>query len=268
MIHGVVRFHGSFYLHMLSVIIPTLWRSPYVVDLLTYLEGIDCIDEVILIDNNPASAKDLSQLTKVKVIKNETNNYVSPSWNQGYIASKNEHICLLNDDIIIPENVFSLVDGFLSPRIGIVGLLSDVYENILQKTEYMDDVDTIRLTLCTSRNFGYGCCMFMHRDNYRMIPDQLKIQYGDDFLFYSCDKNCFVLDGFRIVGKLSGSLYDDRLQLIDREHVSAVCTRDHNFFWEVCAKEILNRNPVDRLDRMKLDALSRYEQQSKGNYYF
>lgn len=253
---------------MISVIIPTMWRSPFVMELLDQLESIDSVGEVILIDNEITEAPDLSRFRKVFHIKNKQNNYVSPSWNQGYLNADFENLCFLNDDIIIPANVFDLVDSFLGPNVGMVGLLSDVYENILGSIDDLGRAETLRLTLTTSRNFGYGCCIFMHKDNYRMIPDELKIQYGDDFLFYSCTNNNFVLDGFRIVGKLSGTLYDDNLQLIDKDHVSAVCTNDHNFFWGVAAKEILERHPVNDLDRLKLEALARYEEKSKGNYYF
>ena len=253
---------------MISVIIPTMWRSPYVLDLLRQLDTIDSIGEVILIDNEITKTPDLSGFSKLVHCKNTENNFVSPSWNQGFYISRHENLCFLNDDIIIPGNVFDLVDSFLSPRIGMVGLLSDVYENILGSIDDLGRADALRLTLATSRNFGYGCCIFMHRDNYKIIPDELRIQYGDDYLFYSCPKNNFVLDGFKIVGKLSGSLYDDRLQLIDRDHVSAVCTEDHEFFWNVAAKEILKRVPENDLDCLKLEALGRYEEKSKGNYYF
>lgn len=253
---------------MISVIIPTMWRSPYVIDLLQQLESVDSVGEVILIDNESKKTQDLRSFKKLVHHRNEQNNYVSPSWNQGYELSKYENLCFLNDDIIIPSNVFGLIDSFLGPKIGIVGLLSDVYENMSPSIDHLDRAEQLRLTLATKRNFGYGCCMFMHRDNYRIIPEELKIQYGDDFLFYSCTNNNFVLDGFKIVGKLSGTLYDDDLQLIDKEKVSAICTNDHNFFWEVVAKEILKRTPIGDLDKIKLDALAWYEEKSKTNFYF
>jgi hypothetical protein len=248
---------------MLSVIVPTMWRSPYVLDLLRQLNTIDCVGEIILIDNDTSKSIDISYLKKVIHILNLTNNYVSPSWNQGYELSSYPNLCFLNDDIIIPENVFSLVDSFVGPKIGIVGLLSDVYENILSDVSQLGRAEGIRLTLCTNRNFGYGCCMFMHRDNYRIIPDGLKIQYGDDFLFYSCEKNNFVLDGFNIVGKISATIYDDNLQLHDPD----VCANDHIFFWSMVAKNILSRKPINDLDSMKLETLAKYEQISNSNYY-
>lgn len=253
---------------MISVIIPTMWRSPYVIDLLRQLETIDSVGEVILIDNEITKTPDLSGFSKVVHCKNEENHYVSPSWNEGYDMSQYENLCFLNDDIIIPPNVFDLVDKFLSPRIGMVGLMSDVYESIVPDISSLGRAEGIRLSLCTNRNFGYGCCIFMHASNYKEIPAELKIQYGDDFLFYSCTNHNFVLDGFSIVGKLSGTLYDDNLQLIDRDHVSTVCTNDHNYFWNVVAPEILKRQAIDDLDLLKLEALIRYEEKSKGNYYF
>jgi hypothetical protein len=253
---------------MISVIIPTMWRSPYVVDLLNQLQGIDSVGEVILIDNDIKKSVDVSGLSKVIHTKNPKNNYVNPSWNQGYQISKHENLCFLNDDVIIPGNIFSIVDGFLSPGIGIVGLLSDIYENIMPDVNSLGIAESVRLTLCTRRNFAYGCCMFMHRSQYRLVPDGLKIQYGDDFLFYSTTKNNFVLDGFGIVGKICGTLYDDNLQLIDKEEVSAICSSDHDFFWNVSAKEILRRDPVNDLDVVKLKELSKYEAKSRTNYYF
>lgn len=253
---------------MISVIIPTMWRSPFVMDLLEQLENIKSVGEVILIDNEVTKTPDLTRFTKLVYCGNEQNNYVSPSWNQGFNISQYENLCFLNDDIIIPNNVFDLVDGFLGPKIGLVGLLSDVYESIVTDVSQLGRAEGIRLSLCTNRNFGYGCCIFMHSSNYREIPEELKIQYGDDFLFYSCTNNNFVIDGFNIVGKLSGTLYDDNLKLIDHDKVSAICTADHNFFWEVVSPEILKRDPINDLDRLKLEALSRYEEKSKGNYYF
>ena len=50
---------------MLSVIIPTIWKSPYVLDLLNYLENTDIVGEVILIDNDISKTKDLSHLRKL-----------------------------------------------------------------------------------------------------------------------------------------------------------------------------------------------------------
>lgn len=240
-----------------------MWRSPYVGDLLVQLNQIECIREIILIDNDVSKSQDVSALKKVVHVLNPTNNYVSPSWNQGYELSKYENLCFLNDDIIIPDNVFSLVDSFLGPKIGLVGLLSDVYEKILPDVSQLGRAEGIRLTLCTNRNFGYGCCIFMHRDNYKIIPEGLKIQYGDDFLFYSCTNNNFVLDGFNIVGKISGTLYDDNMRLND----PVVCATDHEFFWQVVAKDILLRDPINDLDSMKLETLTKYEETSKGNYY-
>lgn len=253
---------------MISVVIPTMWRSPFVEPLLSQLDGIASVGEIILIDNDPARTPNLDGIKKLIHLQNASNNYVSPSWNQGFLASSHENLCFLNDDIIIPENVFDLVDSFLGPNIGIVGIMPDVYENMLSPSEELGRAEGIRLTLATRRNFGYGCCMFMHRDNYRLIPSELRIQYGDDFLFYSCELNNFALDGFRIFGKLSGSLYDENLQLIDRENVSRVCTDDHNFFWNVSANEIIKRKPLNDLDRMKLEALQAYRKKSTTNFYF
>ena len=99
---------------MLSVIIPTIWKSPYVLDLLNYLENTDIVGEVILIDNDISKTKDLSHLRKLKHIQNTQNNFVNPSWNQGVSASSFDNLCIMNDDLIVPRKVFELCDTFIS----------------------------------------------------------------------------------------------------------------------------------------------------------
>jgi hypothetical protein len=253
---------------MFSVVIPTLWRSPYLLDLLNYLDTIDQIGEVIIIDNDRNKSQHLDQFSKVVHIKNPQNNFVSPSWNQGVGVAKYDKICLLNDDVIIHKDVFLLMDNFISESIGLVGLSSDVYENCKEFFNSLEKPSNLKIYPTIQRNFGYGCCMFIHKNNYKHIPDEMKIQYGDDYIFYSLEKINYVLDGFTIVGKISASLLDENLQIIDKDYVNSICQNDHNIFWNEMEKGALKRAPLHSYDSAKLQELSNYKWKSSSNYYF
>lgn len=253
---------------MFSVIIPTLWRSPYVLDLIEYLNSINEIAEIIIIDNEYSKSKNLDLFSKVIHIKNPENNFVSPSWNQGVGIAKYDKICILNDDVIIHKDIFILMDNFISENVGLVGLSSDVYENCKDSMENLEIPKNIKLYPISRRNFGYGCCMFIHKSNYKIIPNEMKIQYGDDYIFYSLDKINYVMDGFSIVGKISASLLDENLEIINKDYVNSICQNDHRIFWEEMEKTVLKRITSNSFDSSKLLELENYKWKSSSNYYF
>ena len=73
---------------MISVIIPTIWRSPYAFELIRYLSSLDVIGDIVLIDNDISKNKDLTPFPKVNHIKNPQNEFVNPSWNKGVKEAK------------------------------------------------------------------------------------------------------------------------------------------------------------------------------------
>lgn len=253
---------------MFSVIIPTIWRSSYITDIVEYLNTISCVGEIIIIDNDITHSKDFSYLQKIKYIKNPTNNYVSPSWNQGFEIASYDKLCLLNDDVLVHEDVFFLMDSFISESVGLVGLSSEVYENVKEHIYELRSPTSITIKPSIQRNFGYGCCMFIHKNNYIPIPSEMKIQYGDDFIFYNQERINYVLDGFEIIGKISASLLDDNLQTINKDVVNAICQNDHKIFWEKMNELMISKTISHSFDKQRYDALEYYKWKSTTNYYF
>ena len=49
-----------------SVVIPTLWNSERLEKTLDLLEKSEAVEEVIVIDNDPAQSRDLLRFSKVK----------------------------------------------------------------------------------------------------------------------------------------------------------------------------------------------------------
>jgi hypothetical protein len=77
-----------------------------------------------------------------------------------------------------------------------------------------------------------------------------------------------MLDGFSIVGKISASLIDENLEIINKDYIKSICQNDHNIFWHEMEKGVLDRTPLHSYDYAKLQELSNYKWKSSTNYYF
>lgn len=158
---------------MITVVIPTLWRSPYLKSILDNLEKTEVVKQVILIDNAPDNRLfDLSYSKLVTLVQSE-NIYITASWNKGVAHSRTEHTCLLNDDIVYHPTAFKWLLENWPEDAGLVGLGAN---GINKHCDYS-------LQPTTSRGYGFGAAMFFKTKDYVKIPEQLKLWYNDDYLF-------------------------------------------------------------------------------------
>jgi glycosyltransferase involved in cell wall biosynthesis len=163
---------------MVSIIIPTLWKSDYIYDTIRDfshcgLEGM----ELIIIDN--ANSDYNFQADNMTIVKQQENIFVNPAWNLGVEMAKNDTICLLNDDISINlETLYANISRF--PEYGIIGF--DANRNLTQTLNNDDDVWELEEATC--RSLGFGCMMIMPKPHYEPIPSDLKIYFGDDMLYW------------------------------------------------------------------------------------
>jgi hypothetical protein len=117
---------------------------------------------------------------KISIVNFSENIYVNPAWNYGVSIAKNNKICLLNDDITFDIALFTKLNNLITKNNGVFGLYPGD-SNFYQEPNTTKNIDIERQY--NSRCMGFGCLMFMHKDNWRNIPDALKIFYGDDFIF-------------------------------------------------------------------------------------
>ena len=169
--------------HKLSVIIPTLQKNVRVLTmLLNQLISDENTDEIIVIDNSKQGLN--IQSDKLRVIIPKENLYVNPAWNLGVKEVKNQYIGIINDDLIFPKNFISKVIDFLilNSDVGIVGL------DTIEPTK-PDDFDNypkdtgIEFKKIFERNSCWGSAMFLKKSLYCEIPLEMKVWFGDDFLF-------------------------------------------------------------------------------------
>lgn len=171
---------------MFSIIIPTLLKDTEVLNkLLSQLNEDTSVGEIIIIDNSCSSFK--TEFSKVKVHVPEKNLFVNPAWNLGIKLSSPEfkYFGILNDDIIFQKNLFEQVHAFLEKASDNVGLLGiDCIANTpkAQFDTYPDN--TVVNIQETSKLEGFfGSAFFGDKKNYFEIPDEMKVFYGDHFLF-------------------------------------------------------------------------------------
>ena len=184
---------------MFTVIIPTMWKPDTFEEQLNSLCCSEYVDEIILINNDKFSTPDFNILKHIKIlhINPPENLLVNPSWNLGVMLSNNNNICLLNDDILFDINVFKFMSNHKDKSL--CGLSMDNKD------------ENFRLLEANGRTHGFGCMMFIRKDNYAYIPDELLIYYGDDYLFYmnkfNGNKNYYILgcSNNEVWGKTSSS---------------------------------------------------------------
>jgi hypothetical protein len=160
-----------------SVIIPTLWKSNRIGKLLFDLIKCEFVDEIILIDNGGKFFEYYEALDKVKLVQTGENIYVNPAWNLGVKLAKNNSIALVNDDINFNPNIFGVITNDILLEYGIIGQSEYNYkgnntdEPILEKWNGK------------IRDWGWGCLIMFDKQNWIDIPDDIKIWYGDDYIF-------------------------------------------------------------------------------------
>jgi hypothetical protein len=109
------------------------------------------------------------------------NMYVNPSWNKGVSLAKNDVLCFCNDDIDFDVTILSDLYKFISNNGGLLGPSENCFskKNIISK---------LKTKILFERTYGYGTLMLICKCDFITIPDNLKIWYGDDYLFHSQSK--------------------------------------------------------------------------------
>jgi glycosyltransferase involved in cell wall biosynthesis len=187
-----------------SVVIPTLFRSPRLKDLLTKLNECESVDEVILIDNARKYDEHLDKIPKVKVLTPHFNIYVNPAWNYGVQYSKNNSIALVNDDITFDTRIFERFDETELKSKGFIGMSS---ENYKEGVEYNPQLEPWKGEVVLH---GWGCIIMFHKDHWNPIPEELKIWYGDNYMREINPAPSHILKGLPIQTEMSTTSKDSQ----------------------------------------------------------
>ena len=144
------------------------------------------------------------------------NLFVNKAWNIGVELAKNNIVCLLNDDIEINfQTIKHNLEAINNLDFGIIGF--DANTNL--GTEFNTNVDVFEFKEAECRYLGFGCMMFIRKENYIKIDERLRIFFGDDLLYWwNRDKNgrkIYIIENLKALGELSltSKDYNDEIQV-------------------------------------------------------
>lgn len=187
----------------MTIIIPSLFRVPRIYQTLIELSNCPYVDEIILIDNT--SNKNKIDLPKLTHICEEKNTYINPAWNKAVSLSKTDELCLVGDDTWFDWNYLEKISKFITEENGMIGMAMENYSNP-KNTFEINKIQPSYKSKKGERFFGYGCCFFMHKKNWKDIPNGMKLWGGDDWAFYAHDKPNLVIEGLKVEGYISATL--------------------------------------------------------------
>ncbi len=169
-----------------SVIVPTMWRCLSLFEkLLNNVCSHSLVDEVIIINNEVSLTPDWSILkhNKIKILDQKENIKVNPAWNLGVSLSKNDLLCIVNDDICFDTRLFDKIQSQLIPEKGAYGIVTGGQK--MGQPDYVDGSIDFFEWIPGQTIYGFGQLMFVHKTNWTPIINGLEIYYGDDFIFHS-----------------------------------------------------------------------------------
>jgi hypothetical protein len=153
------------------------------------------VGEVIVVNN--ASMPLGVENRKIRVLDQKENIFVNPAWNLGVREARFPLLAIANDDLLFDTEIFSRMRSILSKRsVGLVGAHSSCFDSLNGSTEFS-------LKPAYRRSFGFGTLMFMDRTRYHVIPNELRIWFGDDYIFHRQRRRNWTFHGFRIYTPMS-----------------------------------------------------------------
>jgi GR25 family glycosyltransferase involved in LPS biosynthesis len=193
----------------ISIIIPTIWRAnDYIMRSLLDLDKVDCVGEVIVINNDKAKTPHwINSFKKVKLIDPKKRMYFNESVNFGIDLCENNICCIYNDDIISDTRVFDYVRNNLTQKDGCI-FISPEYIN--KKSSSNGNLRGVSGFLANGLQGGSGMMMFLMKQSFIKIPRELVHHFGDVFIFEinkRQGKQNYIIEGFPI--KTPGSASED-----------------------------------------------------------
>lgn len=202
-------------MNTLDIVTPTMWRGVDFVEQLEKYCSCDSVNNIFLIDNDKSKRPrdQILKHPKIKIICYDKNIFVNPAWNEGYYRSKADVICFLNDDLQIDTEIFDNMSRLDFTNIDIIGVhLKGSVDNFHVVNHPDKKEELTRLNIDKTRPIGgqayaFGCCMFIKRSSYKVIPSLYQIWYGDDYLVQK-NENIFALKTSKIRGEISKTIVE------------------------------------------------------------
>jgi hypothetical protein len=179
---------------MISFIIPTLYKSERLIQLLRNLDVHPLVSEILLIEDCPDTGmldpKHGNLFNKVTVIPFQERKYCNGGWNLGVSLVKTHYYALCNDDILFPTSVIDDVLHFYKfrPKSGFIGMHPTQFNCATQTKPVVYGIIQREIW---HMDGGWGTLIFNHKNNDIVIPNDLKHYCGDTYYVYYSKYPCY-----------------------------------------------------------------------------
>jgi glycosyltransferase involved in cell wall biosynthesis len=168
----------------ISVIVPTMWRAnDFFSRMIPFIVNSPVVCELIIIDNDSKLRPNDIDFSseKIKFFDFGENIFFNKSMNVGVEKSTGDIVCLMNDDLIFDSAIFQAISqNFDKETMGMI-FPHPAYFN--RGKENLELIQKLTLVECQQPLDGFGCCMFIHKDNYDPVPEEFVQQFGDVFYY-------------------------------------------------------------------------------------
>lgn len=194
----------------IDVIIPTILNvAPEVFAWsLNELKSCETVNRIIVIDNTEAQqfstifSHIISDCPSIEVYNGfEKGFLVNDAWNFGIQESKTTIVkaplwCLINDDVMVSKEILNIIGKYFNtqPKLALVTIETINGVTIKKYEEDCRNIQKARLEECKTRQ---GWIMIGRKHQWIPIPEDLKLFYGDDWIYKRCKEigNISVLKG-------------------------------------------------------------------------
>jgi GT2 family glycosyltransferase len=168
----------------ISVIVPTMWRAnDFFSRMISFVIDSPFVCELIIIDNDSKLRPNDFDFSseKIRILDFGENLFFNKSMNVGVENSTGDIVCLLNDDVIFDPLIFQAISqNFDKETMGMI-FPHPTYFN--RGKENLDLIQKLTFVECQQPLDGFGCCMFIHKDNYDPVPEEFVHHFGDVFYY-------------------------------------------------------------------------------------
>lgn len=168
----------------ISVIVPTMWRANDLFSkMIPFIVNSPVVCELIIIDNDSKLRPNDIDFSseKIKFFDYGENIFFNKSMNTGVEESTGDIVCLLNDDVIFDPIIFQAISQNFDKET--MGMISPHPAYFNRGEENLELIKKLTLVESERTLDGFGCCMFIHKENYEPIPQELVQHFGDVFLY-------------------------------------------------------------------------------------
>lgn len=174
-----------------------MWKIPTFLDELKKLSVNELVGEIIMIDNTDTGIVFEESIPKLIHIKEFCNTYISAAWNKGVRLSNYDKLLILNDDVQTNYDIIGMIYDTITEDYGMIGAGESCWK------PHYNPKNEFAVEKTDHRTSSYASFFFIHRNSYKMIPEKLRVWYGDDWLFANTGKPNIAIQNWFIDGESS-----------------------------------------------------------------